>query len=48
MRHVLSFDQQGAVLVDVGVVLGRPWEWDGAFGVTHHPVGREDLVEVLC
>lgn len=42
------FRQQGAVFVEGSVILGGPALWQRAVGLSHHPVGLEDLVQVLC
>lgn len=45
---IVHFHQQGAVLVEGSVIHWGPALWQGAVGLSHHPVGLEDLVQVLC
>lgn len=45
---VARFHQQRAVFVEDSVILGGPARWQRAVGLSHHPVGLEDLVQVLC
>lgn len=44
---IIRFHQQGAVLVEGSVIHRRPGLWQGAVGLSHHPVRLEDLVQVL-
>ena len=45
--HVILFHQQGVMFVNGCVKLCRPGLRQGAVGFTHHPVGLEDLMQVL-
>lgn len=45
--HVIRLHQQGVLFVDASVVVGRPGLWQGAVVVSHHPVGLENLLQVL-
>lgn len=45
---ITRLHQKGAVFVEGSVIFGGPAQWQRAVGLSHHPVGLEDLVQVLC